>query len=145
MYDILQIQEILPQRFPFLLIDRVIELEPGKKVVAVKNVTINEQFFSGHFPGKPVMPGVLIIEAMAQSSIMLFCEKAKELHHTKYTYYLGSAKVRFRRPVTPGDQLKITVIPRKMISALAIVEAKAEVNGNLVAEGELSFAAKAES
>ena len=143
MYDIQEIQKVLPQRFPFLMIDKVVELESGKKAVAIKNVTINEGFFEGHFPDKPVVPGVLIIESMAQTSIMLFYDKAKTLHHKQYTYYLGSARVRFRQPVTPGDQLKITVIPRKVMSAVAIVEVKAEVEGKIVADGELSFAAKA--
>ncbi len=143
MYDIQEIQKVLPQRFPFLMIDRVVELESGKKAVAIKNVTINEGFFEGHFPDKPVVPGVLIIESMAQTSIMLFYDKAKSLHHKQYTYYLGAARVRFRQPVTPGDQIKITVTPRKVMSAMAIVEVKVEVGDKLVAEGELSFAAKA--
>jgi len=143
MYDIQEIQQVLPQRFPFLMIDKVVELDCGKKVVAIKNVTINEGFFEGHFPGKPVVPGVMIIESMAQASIMLFYDKAKKLHHKQYTYYLGAARIRFRQPVVPGDQLKVTVTPRKVMAAMAIVEVKAEVGEKLVAEGELSFAAKA--
>jgi len=144
MYDIQEIQKILPQRYPFLMIDRILELETGKKVVAIKNVTINEGYFEGHFPEKPILPGALIIESMAQASIMLFYDKAKKLSHKQYTYYLGAARVRFRQPVLPGDQLKVTVIPRKVMSEMVIVEVKAEVADMLVAEGELSFAAKAE-
>lgn len=143
MLDIEQIQKILPQRYPFLLIDRVIELDPGKKVVAVKNVSFNEGFFGGHFPEKPVMPGVLIIEAMAQAAIMLFCAQARE-GQKKLSYYLGSVKVRFLHPVTPGDQLKITVEPVKIISGAAIVRASVEVADKEIANGELSFSIKEE-
>lgn len=143
MFDIEQIQEILPQRYPFLLIDRVVELDPGKKVVAVKNVSFNEGFFGGHFPGKPVMPGVLIIEAMAQAAIMLFCAQARE-GQKKLSYYLGSVKVRFLQPVTPGDQLKITVEPVKIISGAAIVRASVEVADKEAANGELTFSVKEE-
>lgn len=142
MLDIEQIQEILPQRYPFLMIDRVIDVEPGKKVVAIKNVSINEKFFDGHFPGKPVMPGVLIIEAMAQSAIVLFSASKEIKKDKKMAYYLGSTKIRFLKPVLPGDQLKITVEPIKMLSGVAIVSARAEVSGAEVAKGEISLSAK---
>lgn len=141
MLNIEEIYKILPQRFPFVMIDRVIELEPNKKVVAIKNVSFNEEFFSGHFPGAPIMPGVLIIEAMAQASIILFYS-ANFNAQTKLDYYLGSVKVRFLHPVYPGDQLKITVEPLKIISRAGIVSAKALVLDKEVATGELSFIVK---
>ena len=142
MLSIEEIQNILPQRFPFLMIDRIIELEPGKKAVAIKNVSVNEQFFSGHFPGKPVMPGVLITEAMAQAAIMLFASAKPATEDKKMSYYLGSIKMRFLHPVLPGDQLRITVEPIKMLSSIAIVSACAEVAGKEIARGELSLSAK---
>lgn len=143
MFDIEEIQKILPQRYPFLMIDRVVELEPGKKAVAIKNVSFNEGFFAGHFPGKPVMPGVLIIEAMAQAAIMLFYAQGQE-NKKKLSYYLASVKVRFLHPVTPGDQLKITVEPVKIITGAAIIKASVEVADKEVAGGELSFSVKEE-
>jgi len=142
MLNIEEIQKVLPHRFPFLLIDRIVELEPGVRVVALKNVTYNEDFFSGHFPGQPVMPGVLITEAMAQASIMLFYGSKSKLEGKKLVYYLGSVKVRFSHPVTPGDQLMITIEPVKMVSMAGIVKATARVGDKEVASGELSFAAK---
>lgn len=141
MFDIEKIQKILPQRFPFLLIDRVIEFLPQKKVTAVKNVSINEGFFEGHFPAQPVMPGVLIIEAMAQAAIILFYrEDAPERHNPRY--YLGSVKAKFLSPVFPGDQLLISVEPVKIISGAAIVSAVASVAAKVVAKAELSFSVK---
>jgi len=142
MLNIEEIQNILPQRYPFLMIDRILELEEGKKVVAVKNVSINEDFFGGHFPGNPVMPGALIIEAMAQASIALFYSADKAVSDNKKLYLLGTVKVRFLNPVFPGDQLKITIEPVKIISTGAIVNALAEVNSKEVARGELSFSVK---
>ena len=123
------------------MIDRVLELEPGKKVVAVKNVSFNEEFFAGHFPGQPIMPGVLIIEAMAQASIVLFYGE-NSLAKKRMNYYLGSVKVRFMHPVMPGDQLKIAIEPIKVISGAAIVKAQAFVGDKEVAGGEISFVAK---
>lgn len=142
MLNIDELQSILPQRFPFLMIDRVVELEPGKKVVAVKNVSINEQFFSGHFPGRPIMPGVLIIEAMAQAAIVLFAQSKDVPKDKKMAYYLGNVKVRFFSPVFPGDQLKIKVEPLKMLSAAAIVSVEGTVGDRKIAEGELALSAK---
>jgi 3-hydroxyacyl-[acyl-carrier-protein] dehydratase len=137
-----EIQKILPQRYPFLMVDRVIELDPGKKIAAVKNVSYNEEFFSGHFPGKPVMPGVLMIEAMAQASILLLCAGKDGSLSQSYTYYLGSTKVRFLHPVTPGDQLLITAQPVKVLAGIGIVEASITVGGKEVCRGEISFSAK---
>jgi len=141
MLDTDVIQKILPQRYPFLMIDRIVELETAKKVVAIKNVTVNEGFFSGHFPDQPVMPGVLIIEAMAQAAIMLFYDPAKPLAENK-TFFLGSVKTRFLEPVFPGDQIKITVLAQKFISSGSIVEAVAQVGEKEVCRAELGFMIK---
>ncbi len=143
MLDIEQLQKILPQRPPFLMIDRVLELEPGKKVVAIKNVSYNEEFFAGHFPGRPIMPGVLIIEAMAQSAIVLFYGY-KGGEEKKMSYYLGSVKMRFLAPVFPGEQLKITIEPVKLLSRAAIVSAVARVEEKEVARGEIIISIKEE-
>ena len=142
MIDIDELQKVLPQRFPFLMIDRILELEPEKKVVALKNVSINEGFFSGHFPGRPVMPGVLIIEAMAQASIMLFYHPGETNADRKISYYLASVKLRFLHPVFPGDQLRITIEPVKVVSGAAIVSGQVSVGNKEIAKGELSFSAK---
>ena len=140
--NIEQIQKILPQRFPILMIDKVIQLETNKKVVAVKNVTINESYFGGHFPGEPIMPGVMIIEAMAQAAIMLFYSPERGSSDKQASYYLASVRARFLKAVFPGDQLKITVTPVKAISAAAIVNAVAEVDRKEVAKAELVFSVK---
>ncbi len=139
--DINMIQRILPHRYPFLLVDKVIEIDGDTKIKGIKNVTFNEQFFQGHFPGTPIMPGVLVIEAMAQASIVLFYSK-EESASKKMAYYIGSVKVRFLNPVTPGDQLKITIEPVKIITGAAIVNAVAQVGDKEVAKGEISFSAK---
>ena len=107
MMDIKEIQELLPHRYPFLLVDRIIEIEPGAKAIGIKNVTINEEFFQGHFPGHPIMPGVLIIEAMAQvAGILAFRSGVKD---AKSVYFLSIEKAKFRKPVVPGDQLRLEV------------------------------------
>lgn len=142
MLNIEEILKILPQRFPFVMIDRIVELEPQNKVVAIKNVSYNEEFFGGHFPGNPIMPGVLIVEAMAQASIILFYSAKKVAQDKDLVYYLGSVKIRFLEPVKPGDQLMINIEPLKILSNAAIVKAEAKVNNKAVAEGELSFVAK---
>jgi 3-hydroxyacyl-[acyl-carrier-protein] dehydratase len=139
--DINQIQAILPHRYPFLLIDRVVEIERKKRIVAIKNVTINEPFFSGHFPGFPIMPGVLIVEAMAQTGgVMLLTEV--EDRGNKLIVFTGIEKARFRRPVVPGDQLRIeveTLSWKALSSRIAVrMEGKAYVNGKLVCDGTVS-------
>jgi len=130
----------LPQKYPFLMLDKVLEFEEGKRVVALKNVSINEYFFKGHFPGSPVMPGVLIIEAMAQAGILLFSEGDETAKGA--TYYLGSVKAKFLNPVHPGDVLKIEVAPIKIVENMGLVEAKATVDGKVVAKAELGFSKK---
>ncbi|MEW6584316.1 MAG: 3-hydroxyacyl-ACP dehydratase FabZ [Nitrospirota bacterium] len=107
MMDIKEIQQLLPHRYPFLLVDRIIEIEPGEKAVGIKNVTFNEEFFQGHFPGNPIMPGVLIVEAMAQVACILALRSGAM--HGKTVYFLSIEKVKFRKPVVPGDQLRMEV------------------------------------
>ncbi len=138
MLDIKEIQKILPHRYPFLLIDRVIELEPGQRAVAIKNVTFNEPQFTGHWPGDPVMPGVLMVEAMAQTGgVMLL---AAEEDRGKNAFFGGIDGIRFRRPVVPGDQLRFeaTLIRRKR--RIGKVHVVATVDGEVAVEGELMFA-----
>lgn len=137
-----QIKKIIPQRFPFLMVDKVIELEPGKRIVAIKNVSGNEIQFLGHFPGMSIMPGALIIEAMAQAAIVLFYGGKK----TKPKQYLvGSAKVRFVQTVVPGDQLKLEVNMIRVIpEGGTMVRGKAFVDDKLVTEAELVFTLKNE-
>ena len=140
MENILDIQAIttfLPHRYPFILIDRVIKLESGKKIVALKNVTINEPFFQGHFPTKPIMPGVLIIEAMAQAGGVLVIESMSEEMHGQSVYFLGMDKVRFRKPVVPGDQIIFEVEILKIRSKAVKLSGKASVDKSLVAEAEI--------
>jgi beta-hydroxyacyl-ACP dehydratase FabZ len=134
--DIHWIMRVLPHRYPFLLVDRILELEPGKRVVGIKNVTINEEFFLGHFPGHPVMPGVLILEAMAQvGGCMIFAQVEKP--EQKLMYLAGVDKARFRRPVVPGDQLLLTVEVLTARHGLIRVKAEASVDGQLCCEAEL--------
>ncbi len=116
MMNVEEIKEYLPQRYPFLLVDRVVEMELGKWILAYKNVTVNEQFFEGHFPGKPIMPGVLIIEALAQAAGVLGFKSQEKKPKDGYLYYfVGADEVRLKRPVVPGDQLKLeaTIITSK--------------------------------
>jgi 3-hydroxyacyl-[acyl-carrier-protein] dehydratase len=124
------------------MLDRVLELEYGKKVVAIKNITINEEFFAGHFPERPILPGVLIIEAMAQAAILLFYKEGVPPSEKKMAYYLGAVKVKFTHPVFPGDQLKITIEPIKLLSGQGLVNAVAQVGDKEVARGEISFSIK---
>ncbi len=139
--DINQIQAILPHRYPFLLIDRVVEMERRKRIVAIKNVTINEPFFTGHFPGYPIMPGVLIVEAMAQAGGALLLTEVED-RNNKLVVFTGIEKARFRRPVVPGDQLRIEVVTlswKAGASRIAVrMEGKAYVNGKVVCDGTVS-------
>jgi 3-hydroxyacyl-[acyl-carrier-protein] dehydratase len=139
--DINQIQAILPHRYPFLLIDRVLEIERKKKIVAIKNVSINEPFFVGHFPGFPIMPGVLIVEAMAQAAGTMLLTEVED-RANKLMVFTGIEKARFRRPVMPGDQLRLEVVMLswKASSSRSSVrmEGKAFVNGKLVCDATIS-------
>jgi beta-hydroxyacyl-ACP dehydratase FabZ len=134
--DIRTILGILPHRYPFLLVDRIVAIEGDKKVVGIKNVTFNEPFFQGHFPGNPVMPGVLIVEAMAQVGAVLLLRRVPD-REKKLVYFAGIDKARFRRPVTPGDQLRFEVEVLKLRSRSARLRGEAFVDGALVAEAEL--------
>ena len=136
-YDILAVMEKLPHRYPFLLVDRVIKLIPNDKIVALKNVTFNEPFFQGHFPGKPVMPGVLIIEAMAQAGGILAYETAPSDKRDRLIYFMGMDRVRFRKMVFPGDQIIFEAKILKFRSKVAKMSGTATVDDQLVAEAEL--------
>jgi len=136
-HDIQEIMEMLPHRYPFLLVDRVLELIPDDKIVALKNVTINEPFFQGHFPGKPVMPGVLIIEAMAQAGGILAYMTAPPEKRNRLIYFMGMDNVRFRKMVLPGDQIIFEAKILKFRSKVAKMSGTATVDDQLVAEAEL--------
>lgn len=131
--DILEIQSLIPHRYPFLLIDRIVEIEPLKRIVAIKNVTINEPFFQGHFPGAPVMPGVLIIEAMAQAGAVLLFREVPD-RENKLMYFAAIEEARFRKPVTPGDQLRLEIEVIKYRSGYGKLSGKAYVDGVVVCE-----------
>jgi 3-hydroxyacyl-[acyl-carrier-protein] dehydratase len=136
--EILEIMQHLPHRYPFLLIDRVLSCEPGKEVTALKNVTVNEPYFSGHFPNFPVMPGVLIVEAMAQAAAIL-AFKSFELERSPNSIYLfvGIDKARFKKPVTPGDQLIIKTQIVRSLRGIWKFSSKALVDGALVSDASL--------
>lgn len=137
--DIRWIQDVLPHRYPFLLVDRVLEMEPGKSIRAIKNVTVNEEFFQGHFPGHPVMPGVLILEAMAQAGGILLTHDIPD-RSEKIMYFTGVERARFRRPVVPGDQLVLEVEIRNLRRTMAKLDARTVVEGKVVAEAVLTSA-----
>ena len=128
--DIGQIMDYLPHRYPFLLIDRVIEFERAQRIVAIKNVTINEPFFSGHFPGYPIMPGVLVVEAMAQAGCILLLKEVAD-RESKLVVFTGIELAKFRRPVTPGDQLRLEVEVLSFRPRAGRMKGKAIVNGKV--------------
>ena len=133
-----EIQSLLPHRYPFLMVDRVLELELGKKIVAVKNVTVNEPQFSGHFPGRPIMPGVLMIEAMAQAAGLLVFKTEGAAPQGDLTYYLaGVDKTRFKRPVAPGDQLRIEIEILRCKRRVYVFNGACYVEDDLAAAAEL--------
>ncbi len=134
--DIGRILELIPHRYPFLLVDRIVEIERRKRVQAIKNVTFNEPFFQGHFPGAPVMPGVLIIESMAQAAAVLILLEVDD-RDKKLVYFTGIDECRFRRPVTPGDVLTIDVDVQRLRPRAAKVRGVARVDGELAAEATL--------
>jgi 3-hydroxyacyl-[acyl-carrier-protein] dehydratase len=136
--DINQIKQYLPHRYPLLLVDRVLDWESGKHIVAIKNVTINEEFFTGHFPHKPVMPGVLTIEALAQTAALLaFLTTGQKPDDNAVVYFVGIDGARFKRPVEPGDQLKMQVEILRQARGIWKFHAKATVEEQLVVEAEL--------
>jgi len=134
--DINGIQKILPHRYPFLMLDAVVEMERLKRIVGIKNVTIHENYFAGHFPGKPVMPGVLIIESMAQAGGVLLLQEVPE-RESKLLYFVAIDDARFRRPVIPGDQLRVEVNVLSWRSNFCKLEGRASVEGQLAAEATL--------
>jgi beta-hydroxyacyl-ACP dehydratase FabZ len=134
--DICGIMRSIPHRYPFLLVDRIVEMEPGKRIVAYKNVTMNEPFFQGHFPGAPIMPGVLIIEAMAQAGAVLLLHDMED-RESKLVFFTGIDHARFRRTVVPGDQIRFTLEVLKLRSRTCKLKGRAEVDGQLAAEAEI--------
>jgi len=139
--SVLEIKKIIPHRFPFLMIDKVIDLKPNEKLTAIKNVSINEPYFVGHFPSEKVMPGVLIVEGMAQAGCVYFYY-SKGLQGKSLIYYLAKVEAKFHAPVIPGDQLRIEVETIKMLSKVGILRTQAFVGEKLVAEAELGFSVK---
>jgi 3-hydroxyacyl-[acyl-carrier-protein] dehydratase len=137
MLDIKEIMDILPHRYPFLMVDRVIEMEPGKRIVGVKNVTINEPFFQGHFPGHPVMPGVLIVEAMAQVAGILAYLSSDDEIRKKVCYFMSIDNARFRKPVVPGDLLRLEMESTMNRRGIWGFNGKAYVEDKLVADADL--------
>lgn len=139
-FDIKSIIEHLPHRYPFLLVDRVVEFEKDKRILALKNVTINEPFFQGHFPDIPIMPGVLIVEAMGQAGGVLVTQSLPPEKQGNLIYFMGFDKVRFRKPVVPGDQLFLELEMLKLRSKVVKMAGVAKVDGNVVAEAQLMAA-----
>jgi 3-hydroxyacyl-[acyl-carrier-protein] dehydratase len=136
--DINQILEYLPHRYPFLLVDKVLSMELGKKIIAIKNVSINEPFFPGHFPNYPVMPGVLVVEAMAQAAAILSFKTAnKKPNENSVYYFVGIDNARFKKPVIPGDQLFLHVTIERMLRGIWKYKGTAKVNEQVVAEAEM--------
>ena len=142
--DILDIQEFLPHRYPFLLVDKVIECEPGVRLLAVKNVTYNEPFFQGHFPHLPIFPGVLIMEALAQATGLLASQTDESLGKGMTYYLAGIDKARFKRPVGPGDQLMLEALYVRNKRNIWTFDCRAEVDGELAASAQIMCAAAVE-
>ncbi|MGA1871445.1 MAG: 3-hydroxyacyl-ACP dehydratase FabZ [bacterium] len=134
------IKELLPQRFPFLLVDDIIGFEPDTRIVCLKNITYNESFFQGHFPQKPIMPGALILEALAQTCIIFFKLSQATQERTTSLFLFGGVKAKFKKPVVPGDVLIMEMMPVTIISTGGIMKGCAKVNDEIVTKAELSFA-----
>jgi 3-hydroxyacyl-[acyl-carrier-protein] dehydratase len=133
--DIYEVLKHLPQRYPVLMIDRVRQCEPGKRILALKNVSANEPYFQGHFPSRPIMPGVLILEAMAQAAGMLVLSaEAPSRHDERLYYYVGIDNARFKKPVVPGDQLELEVELERMLRGIGKFSCVARVSGEVVAQ-----------
>lgn len=141
-FDISKVMEFLPHRYPFLMIDRVIETKKGESLSALKNVSINEPFFQGHFPNQPVMPGVLILEALAQATGLLAFSSKLVDHENKVYMLVGIDKARFRGQVLPGDQLILNVRLKRTVRGIGIYECSALVNGTVVTEAEMMCSAQ---
>lgn len=136
-YNIQEILKLLPHRYPFILVDRILEVDPGERIKGLKNVTMNENFFQGHFPSEPVMPGVLILEGMAQVGALLAFLTDKDMAGDKLVYFAGLDKVKFRQKVVPGDQLQYEVSVNKQKGKFWKMDGKAYVEDKLVAEAQL--------
>ncbi len=134
--DAAQIMDLLPHRYPFLLVDRILEVQGKQKIIGLKNVTINEPFFQGHFPGHPIMPGVLIVEAMAQTGGLLLMEQIPD-RASKVVYFMALDEVKFRKPVVPGDQLRMEVEMLQFRGKTARMKGMAYVDGQVVTEAEM--------
>ena len=141
-FEIDKIMELLPHRYPFLLVDRVTEVEQGVSLSAIKNVTVNEPFFQGHFPEKPIMPGVLILEAMAQATGLLAFSSMGDAHRSKLYMLVGIDKARFRGQVLPGDQLQLKITLKRTVRGIGMFACEALVSGEVVAEAEMMCSAQ---
>ena len=137
-FNTVQIQEIIPHRYPFLFIDKIIEFVDGDYIVGIKNVTANEYFFEGHFPGAPVMPGVLILEAMAQTGAILARKSTNGMHVDNKSYFVSANNVKWKRQVVPGDVLRVTTKFNKRKQSLWMIDSEVTVDGQLVASGSLA-------
>ncbi|MFA6142335.1 MAG: 3-hydroxyacyl-ACP dehydratase FabZ [Candidatus Omnitrophota bacterium] len=140
MLNIEEIKGLIPQRFPFLMLDRVVEIKEGEYIKAYKNISINEDYFRGHFPDMPIFPGALISESMAQAACILIKKSVKDLKATQF--YVTNIKVRFLKPVVPGDRLDLFIKTVKIAQTGGIFETEASVNNSVVAKGEMTFACK---
>jgi len=135
--DINEIMKVIPHRYPFLLVDRIVEFEPKKRIVGIKNVTMNEPFFQGHFPGHPIFPGALLIEAMAQVGCVLMFKSFDLSPEKNVVYFMGIDKARFRKPVRPGDTVKFVLEPKVIKSRMSKMKGEAFVGDDLVCDAEI--------